>query len=46
MHATPSVLSPAQLMRAGGFTWYTSTWTRIGGDFDSLSLAWQYLWFN
>jgi len=26
--------------------WSTGTSTRIGGDFDSVSLAWQYLWFN
>jgi hypothetical protein len=26
-------------------TWATGTAIRIGGDFDSLGLAWQYLWF-
>jgi len=26
-------------------SWATGATTRIGGDFDTLALAWQYLWF-
>jgi hypothetical protein len=26
-------------------SWATGFTTRVGGDFDTLSVAWQYLWF-
>ena len=37
---------PVSSRQSVKLSWSTGTSTRIGGDFDSLSLTWQYLWFN
>ena len=37
---------PVSARQSVKLSWSTGTSTRIGGDFDSVSLAWQYLWFN
>jgi hypothetical protein len=37
---------PVSTRQSVKLSWSTGTSTRIGGDFDSVSLAWQYLWFD